>query len=67
MERADYLRLCQRNAVEMKHFVNYGGKPYLPIAYLLKFDGRGEPIHIAIMRESENAEDKYLRLKYVAK
>jgi hypothetical protein len=56
MDRADYLKLCQRVAVLPKTAppdlcVKYNEIAYLPVGYKLTFDKEGNAIHTAILRD----------------
>ena len=57
MDRADYIKLCQQTArlstgplgipkaVPDHLRVTYDGKQYYPVAYTIRFDREGKPVH----------------------
>lgn len=57
MDRADYIKLCQQTArlstgplgipkeVPEQMRVTYNGRQYYPVAYTIRFDREGRPVH----------------------
>lgn len=53
MERKRYLELCQKYAVGQDVTVSYDGSEYYPLRYELGFNGAGELVHVAIMKDKK--------------
>ena len=44
MERNKYIKLCQIGAVDNSIKVKYNNIQYFPSAYMMQFDGAGNPV-----------------------
>ncbi len=63
MERTEYLKLCQLNAVYPKSIkVKFDGDEYYPLKYILGYDKDGSATHTAQI-QSVNAEQCHLFVK----
>ena len=65
MERKKYLECCQLYAFGKNNRVEYNGSEYFPIAYELKFNTAGVPVHTAILRDCKARSLVYCRLENV--
>lgn len=52
MDRKEYLKLCQQNAIgEAMKKVRFDGIEFYPFAYQMTFDGKGNPQNVAILKD----------------
>lgn len=65
MERKRYLELCQKYAVGEDIRVLYKDTEYRPYRYELGFDGKGNSIHTAILKDLKANSVIYAMLENV--
>lgn len=65
MERNEYIKLCQIGAVDNSIKVKYNNIQYFPTAYMMQFDGAGNPVNIAVLRDMNQNTIVYAQIEKV--
>lgn len=65
MDRNKYLQLCQKYAVDKKQTITFDKIKYYPIGYVMQFDEKGNPFHIAMLRDMNQKSVMYAKLERV--
>lgn len=65
MERNEYIKLCQIGAVDNQIKVKYNNIQYFPSAYMMQFDGAGNPVNIAVLRDMNQNTIVYAQIEKV--
>ena len=65
MERNKYIKLCQIGAVDNSIKVKYNNIQYFPSAYMMQFDGAGNPVNIAVLRDMNKNTIVYAQIEKV--
>lgn len=65
MERNEYIKLCQIGAVDNSIKVKYNNIQYFPAAYMMQFDGAGNPVNIAVLRDMNQNTIVYAQIEKV--
>ena len=66
MDRKEYLKLCQQNAINTtKTKVRFNDIEYYPYAYEMYFDGKGNALNTAILKDLKANSVTYVSLEKV--
>ena len=65
MDRNDFFKACQSQAIGKTVTVEYGGIDYYPIAYQLAYNADGTVRHTAVLQDVKSKSLVYRRLKAV--
>ena len=65
MERNDFFKACQSQAIGKTVTVEYGGIEYYPIAYQLAYNADGTVRHTAVLQDVKSKALIYCRLQDV--